>query len=533
MRLQLSGKAYWAPTPKPLPGECFLRVVRSEQLERPASADESRFTFRYPVAKLLYFTLREGPMLALAKVQASRLQRRIQLLRAVVIALCEDGDGQSYLAVGPQDCPDSEWICFNAEFVCRIPLPETFEEYACRVREYFQHDIGAFARLFHFSSFSGVESTFSLIDILRDFVPSGVMRSIPNTSIDPAEGLASRHQGTRNGKRDLFLAGAGAYSYAYILPNLKDLNRHTIIDINPLLSAVMGEKFGFAHRECSTSLALSRLEDCNEPVLVIATYHSTHVDIAGEALSRNRGTKIFIEKPPVTNHEQLRHLIQMRRDGNFIEIGYNRRQAPMVEKAARLVKGKGKGPVTMTCIVKELALPLSHWYYWPSQGTRVTGNLCHWIDLGTFFINALPVQVTVVSNRSALAGDELTVVVIFEDESRLTLMATDCGNPLRGVQEYIDIRRDDLTVVIDDFLTMRCMERDRTRVYHSLIRDKGHARMYRNFSHCLRAGNKPSYSDRDLLVSSLTYLAVAEAALNGEGTITIDIAADRETLCRP
>lgn len=516
MNLTFQGTSHPVPFPVPQPGEMLLRVIRSEIVERPAGADETRFRFSHPLAKLFFFLLREGLLLTAAKVRASRLHRRVQSLRTVVIALCDDGEGGQCLAVGPQDNPHAGWMVFNALFVARLPLPEHFERYAGQLRDYFCRDTDTLGRLFAYSPLSGNEPPFRITFVLPDLAPCIVpAASCPEAGREPSpppSGVA---------KRDLFLAGAGAYAYAYILPNLKGAQRHTVIDINPVLAAVMGERFGFTHRECSTSTAFRRLGGCHEPVLVIATYHSTHVAIAEEALSRNPGTKIFLEKPPVTDRDQLRRLLEMRRGGAFIEIGYNRRHAPMAVEAARLVKAKGEGPVVMTCIIKELALPLSHWYYWPSQGTRITGNLCHWIDLGTSIIDASPTDVTVVFAAGAMPGDELTVVVVFDDGSRFTLVATDQGNPLRGVQEQIDIRRGDLTVTIDDFLVMRVMEKGNSRVKRSLIRDKGHGRMYRDFSRCVRNGSPPFYPDRDLLVSSLIYLTVVEAARNGGGTISL------------
>ena len=195
----------------------------------------------------------------------------------------------------------------------------------------------------------------------------------------------------------------------------------------------------------------------------------------------------------------------------------------MIEEATSLIKAKARGPVVMTCIIKELALPSSHWYYWPSQGTRVTGNLCHWIDLGMAIIEASPKQVSVVSAVDGIPGDELTVAVVYEDGSRLNLVATNQGNPLRGVQEYIDIRQGDLTVSIDDFLVMTVQEGGDRRVRRSIIRDKGHARMYGDFSRRVQNGAHHSYPDRDLFVSSKIYLAVVKCVQEGGGTAPLSV----------
>ncbi|AJY71795.1 hypothetical protein RW64_20755 [Geobacter sulfurreducens] len=518
MNFMVGNTVQHVPLPVPQPGEILLRVVRAELLELPVGANETRFSFRHPIAKLFFFLLREGPLLTVAKVRASRLHRRIQSLRTVVIALCDDGEGGRCLAVGPQDYPHAGWMVFNAHFVACLPAPEDYARYVGYLRDYFRRDTDMLGQLFAYSALSGNDPPLRITLVLPDLKPC----SVP-TAPDTEKECEPSPQPNGESGHDLFLAGAGAYAYAYILPNLKGAKRHTLIDINPVLAAVMGERFGFAHRECSTSAAFSRLAKCKEPLLVIATYHSTHMAIAEEALTRNPRTKIFMEKPPVTDRTQLCRLLEMRSTGAFIEIGYNRRHAPMAVEASRLVRAKGKEPVVMTCIVKELALPKSHWYYWPSQGTRVTGNLCHWIDLGTAIIDASPAELTVISATGAMPGDELTVVVIYDDGSRLTLVATDQGNPLRGVQEQIDIRRGDLTVTIDDFVVMRVMEKGNISVKHSLIRDKGHARMYRDFLRRARSGTAPSYPDHDLLISTQIYLAVVEAARNGGGTVSLPL----------
>jgi len=94
-------------------------------------------------------------------------------------------------------------------------------------------------------------------------------------------------------------------------------------------------------------------------------------------LSINPNTKIFVEKPPVTSLDQLKRLIEIRNNPtHFVEIGYNRRYSPFVIQAKGIIN-IFKMPITMTCIIKELNIPTSHWYYWPSERTRITGNLSH------------------------------------------------------------------------------------------------------------------------------------------------------------
>ncbi|MBN2469059.1 MAG: Gfo/Idh/MocA family oxidoreductase [Deltaproteobacteria bacterium] len=485
----------------------------------------NRFQFSHRLQKLFFFLFREGPTLAWSKVKASLLQQSVIAERAVVIVYGTDSLGEMYFAVGPQDVPRADTMSFLDEWCFPVADGGQFEEFQSIVASYFNQNPEHYFNLFHFSPLAGHNNYFCLANVLAEKGVSGDLTSRVGIGTKgrgfPNEECKVRDQHITRRGINLFLAGAGAYACAYILPNVKRFVYHSIIDLNPCLAAVVGERYGFRYRETSYRRALERLRDCPEPVLVIATYHSTHVEIAEEGLFRNSGTRIFLEKPPVTDHDQLRRLLDLRSRKAFIEIGYNRRYAPMALKAAELIKAKGGGPVIMTCIIKELALPSYHWYYWPSQGTRVTGNLCHWIDLGTALIDASPKMVTVVSAVDARPGDELTVTVTYDDGSRLNLVATDHGNPLRGVQEYIDIRRGDLTVAINDFLVMTTQEGGRQRVHRSVIRDKGHTRMYRDFSRRVQTGAHHSYPDQDLLVSSTIYLAVVKCVKEGLRSVSL------------
>jgi predicted dehydrogenase len=313
---------------------------------------------------------------------------------------------------------------------------------------------------------------------------------------------------------ELFVAGAGAYVHAYVLPALRGVIRHTVVDINPLLAAMTAHRFGFRNAEASLEISARRLAEVDSPIFVIATYHSTHVAAAEAVFSENPRTKIFIEKPPVTNFRDLNRLLALRAAGAWIEVGYNRRFSPLISRARALVE-RETGPILMFCLVKELPLPSNHWYYWPTQGTRITGNLCHWVDLGVYIIDSEAVRVEAESAPGARPGDEVSATVYFADGSKLVLLATDRGNALRGVQEYINIRRGDLTISIDDFLRMEILVGGRSRRHQWLFRDKGHRRMYNAFWRAVVAGGSPSYPDEALRRSSELYLRIRDAVLAG------------------
>jgi len=522
MKIQFKDKVYEIPSPVNNESEVIIKVEKYAFLALPENMNTNHFGFQNPYVKFIFFLIHEGIKLTLNKVKTSIFQKKIRAERQVVFVYgqvkCENGFA---IAIGPQDCPYSEYLSFPKALTFNVDHRRDIQNDYKIILKHFSNNPESLETLYNYSPYSGKKLLLKLENILEDKVKGQCCMANPENNLKKLKKLTrrryrkqKRNSTIKKNKYDLFLAGAGAYACSYILPNLKKVNYHTIIDCNPILATVVGEKYGFRYKDTSVERALDKLKESKNPILVIATYHSTHLPIVEHALSINLNTKIFLEKPPVTSVDQLKKLIALRDNPNhFIEIGYNRRHSPLIIKAKKIIDNFN-GPITITCIVKELNIPLSHWYYWPTQKTRVTGNLSHWIDLGIFIIHSNPVSITAISASDQFPADESSVVVLFEDGSLLTLIASDRGNQLRGVQEYIDIRRADLTITIDDFLKMKVQESCHQKIYRKIIRDKGHKRMYEDFIYDIQNRKNAKYPNRDLLLSTTLYLSISDMLLS-------------------
>jgi predicted dehydrogenase len=163
-----------------------------------------------------------------------------------------------------------------------------------------------------------------------------------------------------------------------------------------------------------------------------------------------------------------------------------------------------------------LKLPPTHWYLWPNQGTRVTGNVCHWLDLAYHLIGVTPLEMTL-----AQTGDTVTLAVKFEDGSLATIVATDHGDDLPGVTERIEVRGGGTTMVVDDFRRLEVSSAAGRSVRRRLRRDKGHAAMYEDLRRRWLADASPAYPTEDLYrVGSLTE-AASEMLRGGERVRTM------------
>ena len=309
--------------------------------------------------------------------------------------------------------------------------------------------------------------------------------------------------------------GAGDYTRSEVIPALRraKLTLYAVANREAQIAALVGREYGFTLATTDSERAIA--ETPAPGLIVVATAHDSHAQLVCAALKA--GHRVFVEKPPAVTEEDVRRLVTaMDANPGAVEIGFNRRYHPLVRRA-RVRLRQESGPVSISCVVKELTFEPDHWYFWPNQGTRITGNLCHWIDLAVFFLEdqPLPVSVTLSPRMpgTELGSDEERVLTVtFEDGSLLTVLGTTRGDDIRGVQEQIDIRRGKTTITIDDLWKMRVRSGGIERYSRTLFRDKAHVAMYREALGRVVAGQPAIYPVRDLVVVSAIQIAASNLA---------------------
>ncbi len=184
------------------------------------------------------------------------------------------------------------------------------------------------------------------------------------------------------------------------------------------------------------------------------------------------------------------------------------------------------GPATIIALIREVEITADHWYLWPNQGTRVAGNLCHWIDLAFHLLGPGPraVEVAVsprVSDDPRDADAERAFTITFDDGSVATLMPTTRGDSVRGVQEQIEIRRGGLALRLDDLWRLNGLRRGLPVRHRTLWRGKGHGPMYRSAIKRFAAGDAAAYPAADLRRVGEVQLAATEAVRSGAAAAPI------------
>lgn len=301
-------------------------------------------------------------------------------------------------------------------------------------------------------------------------------------------------------EKGVFLYGLGDYSRVYIAQNIKSLSKVFCIDYSHQLAKYYCDTFGYENFGIIPEDSYPLLPTIEKPLAIIATYHSDHTRIAKEIFDVNPNTLIFIEKPPCVTLQDIKTLVALYNDNALIEIGYNRRFIPINQEIRTAVFEQQK---VINISVKEILINESHWYFWKNQGTRITGNLTHWIDLAVYWINGSPLEINLLSSPSK--DETIAVSILFSEGSLVNITVSDKGNSLRGVQEQIEIRTENETFFIEDYLKYTRVKTDGAKtIKRKLKRVKGHDAMYKHLTKVYNNEVPISYTKEELIKSTMT-----------------------------
>jgi len=483
---------------------------------------------RRPGRKVATFLLTDGPVRTVRKARTKREEPRFTGdFRTSLVSGTIVGTAAPVLAIAPRVPPAAQQLVVHRSLVVPVPSglsPDDLRDIASRLLA----DAGALDVLTRLGRqgflYSGMEPPAELTRLLGDALPPSARSSPlpalqvfcpPSAGGRPADTMLRLKAGAAPMGTAVAVLGAGDYTRTEIIPALRKagLPLYSVANREPQIAAIVGREHGFILATTDSERAIAELPAPG--LVIVATAHDSHARLASAALKA--GHRVFVEKPPAVTSEDVHELADgMRRHPGMVEIGFNRRYHPLVRRAQARLR-REKGPVSICCTVKELAFEPDHWYFWPNQGTRITGNLCHWIDLAVFLIDGspLPVSLTLSPRMPGTepgSDEERVLTVTFADGSLLTVLATIRGDDIRGVQEQLEIRRGRTTITIDDLWKMRVRSEGFERYCRTMFRDKAHAAMYQEALGRVVAGQPAVYPVRDMVVVSAIQIAASDLA---------------------
>jgi predicted dehydrogenase len=217
------------------------------------------------------------------------------------------------------------------------------------------------------------------------------------------------------------------------------------------------------------------LSDDNIELVYIVSNHATHTQYAIEALNSKKD--VFVEKPISINMEQYTTLIRaVRASDNRIYAGYNRPFSPAIDTIKSYLTDSS---ISLNCFIMGHKLPSDHWYRKPTEGSRVVGNLGHWIDLSIHLIMAketLPTrfELTLISANGKHKDDDFVLIIKTDLNDLIVLTFSTRSDPFEGVMENISFQNEKIIAHIEDFRKMTIWDKNSKIVKRFIPKDAGH-----------------------------------------------------------
>jgi predicted dehydrogenase/threonine dehydrogenase-like Zn-dependent dehydrogenase len=351
-----------------------------------------------------------------------------------------------------------------------------------------------------------------------DASPLGVVIQYPESSpstdvVTPASNAAASNgaRTTQTGSVDqASVIGAGSFAQRILIPGLRAAGFS--IDTVASASGVSAHAVVEQIRTGTVGTPEDALAS-NSGLLIIATRHSSHAELAERAL--RAGKAVFVEKPPCLNWDELQRLRDARAiSGRELAVGFNRRHAPLAIRLREHVGISGH-PRQVVIRVNAGRLPDDHWTNDPQEGGgRLLGEGCHFVDLACWLVGAVPttVQATIqpLQSETLQTAQRFALSLGFADGSLATILYTDKG--ASGLtKEYVEAHAGGRSGVLHDFRRLELFDGRSREEVRSRRQDKGHRAQFVHLRACLTEGAIDEQLDPlDSMQVTLTALAAAQ-----------------------
>lgn len=312
--------------------------------------------------------------------------------------------------------------------------------------------------------------------------------------------------------------GAGAFATSEIFPNLKADGRVSLEAV-ATASGISAESArrttGFARAQTPSEL----LADPHVNAVFVASRHYSHAQYVVAALQN--GKAIFVEKPLAVNSEQLELIRQAygeaahTKTAPFLMVGFNRRFAPFTEKIREFFSGR-REPMMVQARINAGFIPRDHWIQQTSEGGRIIGEFCHFVDWVRYVVG-FPIRTVwaaALPDGSRYSRDNVAATLTFADGSLANLAYIANGDPAVP-KEQLEVFCEGGVARLEDFQMLQLV-RDRKTTRFKSARDKGHRHELQLTLQAMASGTEaPIPFDQIIEVTELTF-SIAGAIATGK-----------------
>jgi predicted dehydrogenase/threonine dehydrogenase-like Zn-dependent dehydrogenase len=341
-------------------------------------------------------------------------------------------------------------------------------------------------------------------------------RELERSVRNPVSNLKSQISNSASAVR-VGMVGAGDYARRMLLPHFKaeGVEFVSIATASGVSARDVGTRYGFAR---FASGADEVLNDEGINLLVVATRHDSHAELARRALGR--GLDVFVEKPLALNDDELDALLEAASESSGrLTVGFNRRFSPHARAAKEFFAG-GRAPLSILYRVNAGRVPRTHWTQDAREGGgRIRGEVCHFVDFMHFLtgsrVRSVYAESVTSADHAAVDDDSVFVTLKFADGSNGTVAYLAEGD--RALQkERVEIYGAGRTFVVEDFHASAAYRDGRETRTRLRAQDKGQREQVRAVCEALRTGAPAPVPLGELAATTRATFRILDSLRTGE-----------------
>ena len=302
-------------------------------------------------------------------------------------------------------------------------------------------------------------------------------------------------------KKSILVIGCGQFAFSTLAPRLLKLGIFSPIAYAYDPNTFSLRKFCVAYSAKPVDLSnLNHFDTSGIDLVYICSDHYSHFAYAKHFLLS--GIDVYCEKPLTTSLPQLHDLASVISSSSArFFAGYNRPHSSFVRTLRDTFISSDSKQLFLNFHVSGHFLTSDHWYRSSAQGSRIYGNLGHWIDLFVhtcFWLPELPAVLDIsIFYLDTFHSDENILVHISDGKSIFASITFSClTEPITGVNESLVFSSDKFTARIRNFETMELDLSTSLRVFSHRHKSAGHVEAIRQpFSPHYRSDVEPLISE--------------------------------------
>jgi predicted dehydrogenase len=313
-------------------------------------------------------------------------------------------------------------------------------------------------------------------------------------------------------KVNVGLIGAGNFTKSVILPNMAKVGGYELVGLctaTGVSAQGTGKKYDFKYITTNSD-EIYKNSEINS--VFVTTQHDKHASSVIKAIEA--GKHCFVEKPLCIYEEEL-EAINAAYDGkSIVQVGFNRRFAPMIET----MKNKLKGQVSINYRVNAGIIPKEVWIQDRTiGGGRIIGEVCHFIDTCSYLIGSEVASVyasTVQKTDQSIPDeDNVTIILNYANGSTATIGYFAYGDNSMP-KEYIEAFGNGVSMQLNDFRGLSIYSGGKAKKEKSANQDKGFVGEFKAFKASVESG-VPVISFESIYNTTKTTFKILESIRSG------------------